>query len=391
MARKNRKRRTPTKSAQNAERVWQVLTSAAPTGEHPTYEQVAQRLGRKKTLWLVPSLDAIQNYCIANDLPPLTSIVVNKVTGKPSEGYLGHSQDIEAAWTAVKRHGWSATTPNASTFEAHRTRKKRRDWTEPEVTMAAHLYINRGRTVFPNDEEILRLANLLGRTEGAVALKVANIQSVDPDYVAKGGKGMPNTGPLDEPVFRSWRNRPTELRDRFGELVASFGDRDWEEIPAKAKVLPDSWTVQTAEAAIRAGIGLTDTTRRPSFGRDPAKQAKFARGVRAAHWQANGNKPPLECPGCGHARLKANGLPLLVACHIIPWKITGSFDPRWGLPLCPNCHWLSECGSQADQKEILRAAIRRMPQIMTQLQALKAGGALSLDHVERLAALGIKV
>jgi hypothetical protein len=380
-----------TKSASNAERIWPILTAAAAAGSLPTYEEVAAKLGRKKTLWLISSLDAIQNYCLANKLPPLTSIVVNKGTRRPSEGYLGASGNVEGDWKSVWNHDWTGHNPDAAVLEPYRSKTKRRDWTDPEVTMAVHLYLNRGSAVFPPDTELRRLANVLGRSEGSVGLKVANIQSVDPGYTSQGKKGMQKKGPLDKAVFEAWRERPAELAERFRELVAEFTDAAWEEVPTEQVSPAFTWTKATAANAVAATRGLVDPGRKATFGRDPVKQRQFAKGVHGALWEAGGPSPMLECPGCGHSRGMANGLPLLDACHIVDWKTTGSFDHRWGIPLCPNCHRLTVAGTVEEQKRIFRNATKRLPHIVANLRSLRHEGQLNGDMLTRIKTLGIRL
>jgi hypothetical protein len=53
-----------------------------------TYVRLAQLIGGMPPglgRWLEP----IQSYCLINELPPLTVIVVSDINGKPVKGFLG--------------------------------------------------------------------------------------------------------------------------------------------------------------------------------------------------------------------------------------------------------------------------------------------------------------
>ena len=54
---------------------------------------------------LSQSLDLIQNYCVAESLPPLTALVVQKGTGAPSSGYVA-TADAPSAQAKVYEHDW---------------------------------------------------------------------------------------------------------------------------------------------------------------------------------------------------------------------------------------------------------------------------------------------
>ena len=72
---------------ERAQQLWSILVLAARNRQILTYEIVGQACG-------VPApsigdfLRPIQQFCSENGLPPLTSIIVNKNSGIPGEGFI---------------------------------------------------------------------------------------------------------------------------------------------------------------------------------------------------------------------------------------------------------------------------------------------------------------
>jgi putative restriction endonuclease len=77
----------------------------------------------------------------------------------------------------------------------------RRDWTREEVLVAFNLYC---RTPFgrlhARNPEIVRIANQLGRTPSALAMKCCNLASFDPVLRERGIKGLSKTSALDSEI-----------------------------------------------------------------------------------------------------------------------------------------------------------------------------------------------
>jgi len=63
--------------------------------------------------WLEP----IQSYCLINELPPLTVIVVSDIDGMPGKGFVG-ADDVPEAQARVFRYDWLAMkhVPTAAEF-----------------------------------------------------------------------------------------------------------------------------------------------------------------------------------------------------------------------------------------------------------------------------------
>lgn len=75
------------KREERAQQLWSILVLAAKNRQVFTYEIVAQACGVPPPS-IGEFLRPIQQYCSEKDLPPLTSIVVNKNTGLPGEGFI---------------------------------------------------------------------------------------------------------------------------------------------------------------------------------------------------------------------------------------------------------------------------------------------------------------
>lgn len=91
-----------------ARRIWPVLTRLAKNRKTAYYEDIAAVIVTNP-LSVRLALDPIQAYCLETGRPPLTSLVVNKATGLPSEGFIAWEiGDIDAAHQSTFAYDWSA-------------------------------------------------------------------------------------------------------------------------------------------------------------------------------------------------------------------------------------------------------------------------------------------
>ena len=89
--------------------IWLVLIGLAHSRQTITYGQLAEVLGFRGAGTLAQLLGPIMFYCIQNELPPLTVLVVNRDTGLPGAG-LVHA-DLNADREAVFRCDWYDLVP----------------------------------------------------------------------------------------------------------------------------------------------------------------------------------------------------------------------------------------------------------------------------------------
>ena len=88
----------------------------------------------------------------------------------------------------------------------------RNNWTRDELILAFNLYCKLPYGQFNNrNAEVKKLAEILGRSSGAIAYKLVNFVSLDPKQKLLGRKGATNIGKLDKEVF-------VEFTQNFDEL-----------------------------------------------------------------------------------------------------------------------------------------------------------------------------
>lgn len=89
---------------QRAAQMWPLLTLAASLRLTLSYKRVSELIGgpaRSLGRWLEP----IQSYCLIEDLPPLSVLVVSESNGMPGSGFIA-AADVPAAQAQVFRHDW---------------------------------------------------------------------------------------------------------------------------------------------------------------------------------------------------------------------------------------------------------------------------------------------
>lgn len=99
-----------------AAQFWSVLVLAARTQQVLSYSMLEKLTGIPKP-GVGEFLGPIQEYCKRNDLPPITSLVVNEKNGLPSSGFT-QATDIFGAQARVFVFDWfSERTPTPEDFE----------------------------------------------------------------------------------------------------------------------------------------------------------------------------------------------------------------------------------------------------------------------------------
>lgn len=76
--------------SERASQIWAVLAWAARNRQSLTYGQLGKLIG-VPTAGLGQLLEPIQSYCIVQELPPLTVLVVQQESGLPGPGFTGAS------------------------------------------------------------------------------------------------------------------------------------------------------------------------------------------------------------------------------------------------------------------------------------------------------------
>lgn len=164
------------------------------------------------------------------------------------------------------------------------------NWTREQLIVTFNLYckIPFAKAVQTNPD-VVRVANLIGRSPGAVAFKLGNFGSFDPELKKRGIGGLPNTSKLDKQVWEEFHD-------------------NWDELAFQSELL-----ISNLEKKLIHQVSLVDLNNLPD-GRDResvvrvrVNQHFFRRSVLAIY----GSK-------CCITGIDLE--PLLVASHIVPWS-----------------------------------------------------------------------
>lgn len=96
-----------------AQQIWQILISYASNKQLVTYGELADIIGFGGAGVLAHPLGHIMNYCQKNELPPLTSIVINQESGAPGVGLTAIQEynSLDLARIDVFHYEWYKIIP----------------------------------------------------------------------------------------------------------------------------------------------------------------------------------------------------------------------------------------------------------------------------------------
>ncbi len=180
----------------------------------------------------------------------------------------------------------------------------RRNWTRKQLLVAFMLYCQLpfGK-LHSRNPEIVKYAELIGRTPSALAMKLSNIASLDPVITSTGRKGLKGASILDQEI---WDEMQNDWEKFVEEAVQSLNEISGEQIEKITGIEKESYIGKTRLVETKARVG----------------QNFFRASVMSAYNE--------KCciSGLSHPSL-------LVASHIIPWKEdeTQRLNPRNGLAL----------------------------------------------------------
>lgn len=133
------------------------------------------------------------------------------------------------------------------------------NWTRAQTLAALHIYLQLPfGQLHRNQPRIVQLAQWLGRTPNAVALKLVNLASLDPQVLASGRKGMGNASQLDKTL---WHEMQTHADAVIAEAAQSY-ERCAEQhgLPAAVDVMdevPEVAEGKTALATVQVRVNQT--------------------------------------------------------------------------------------------------------------------------------------
>lgn len=190
-------------------------------------------------------------------------------------------------------------------------------WTREETLIAFALYckIPFGK-IGKNNPEIIEVANILGRTGSAVAMKMCNIASYDPIQQERGIKGLKNGSKIEQEVWKEFNENSNKVILEAEKLLFKLQNKEikseselnltynsFDEIKYKEAIL-----VGERERVINERIG----------------QNFFRRAVLSSYNNC-----------CCMTGISISEL--LIASHIKPWKVSNNenekTNPRNGLCL----------------------------------------------------------
>ncbi len=169
-------------------------------------------------------------------------------------------------------------------------------WTKDQLKLAFHLYCQLpfGK-LHSKNPEIIELAKIIGRSSGALAMKLGNFSSLDPAITSTGRKGLDGASDLDREIWADFHADWEGLALECAQLRAQFDPTSTVGREKEAKTddfqIPDDFTGET----------------RRVFTEQRIKQNFFRRAILASY----------------RGRCCMSGLTeprLLIASHIVPWS-----------------------------------------------------------------------
>lgn len=101
-----------------AQQVYCLLVNAATNRQIVTYSSISKKIGYKGAGVLGPILEYIFHWCKTNNVPILTSIVVNSKTGIPGLGLSKHLHSVTSEIQKVHNFNWfDVVAPSADELE----------------------------------------------------------------------------------------------------------------------------------------------------------------------------------------------------------------------------------------------------------------------------------
>lgn len=186
----------------------------------------------------------------------------------------------------------------------------RKDWTHDDLLVVYRLYCYTpfGR-LHRRNPEIIRLANLMGRTPSSVAMKACNFASLDPAQRTRRTRGLTNASQADRALWEAFQQDP--------EAIATQAEEAYSRVAELGEV------IQTTNSGADEGW------------MPPAGPTESAREVRIRLIQRFFRSTVLATyESC--CAISGIAIPeLLNASHIIPWRASAErrADPRNGIAL----------------------------------------------------------
>ena len=188
------------------------------------------------------------------------------------------------------------------------------NWTRPQTLAALHLYLLLPfGQLHQRNPKIKQLAQWIGRTPGAIALKLGNLASLDPVIVASGRSGMGNASALDKKIW-------AELLTNW-DTVALSAVAEYETLALRQGIQIDKDLLDDSPLSEEV-LALEEGRTRSAVVQIRVNQARFRKAV------LSGYNATCCISGLQHERL-------VIASHIVPWSedTKNRLNPQNGLCL----------------------------------------------------------
>lgn len=188
------------------------------------------------------------------------------------------------------------------------------NWTRAETLAALHVYLQLPfGQLHQRNPKLIELAHWIGRTPGAVALKLVNLASLDPVIVASGRSGMGNASSLDRQIWQA-------LQANW-DAVALEAAAEYDGFALRHGVVTAEGLLEGLAPAEELSI-LEEGRSRSATVQLRVNQARFRRSVLVSY----------------NATCCISGLQnekLVIASHIVPWSedTQNRLNPQNGLCL----------------------------------------------------------
>lgn len=185
-------------------------------------------------------------------------------------------------------------------------------WTYDELLLALNLYYKLPFGQFhQHNPKVIDLAKLINRTPSSVAMQLSNFAGLDPYHNNRGVRGLRPPGKLAQEIWTEAQN-------------------NWEDLVLRSESLLDSWVQLEGKPETISNvleIPVSDSRNTPTETERSIKVRlgqRFFRGSILANYRER-------CCVCGMPIPE-----LLIASHIIPWKVREDLrlNPSNGLCLC---------------------------------------------------------
>ncbi len=184
---------------------------------------------------------------------------------------------------------------------------KKNNWTREELILAFYFYCTKipFSKIKYTKQEVIELANLIGRTPSAVAFKLVNFARLDPELQRRGIKGMSHGSNAEKLIWDEFHNNWNSLAYESEVVLSKYKKQPIEEV-ARIEIIDLPRDGKEREAIVKARVN----------------QSFFRRAVLLSY-KNQCCITGLEIPE------------LLIASHIIPWSrnLKDACNPENGLCL----------------------------------------------------------